>query len=173
MRKLFFFYLVVFYSSCTLKEQDKTNAQPYFDLDSYFKAEAQRLSKANLQINKTVKVNGQSEAKNIKITNWEKEFESFIAANINKASWKGSFKVQKDSSTTIYITQNEKIPVKKVEIVYRKNKIFGIKIFISNTNRLYTSKDSLTYYPDSLYQIKKLQQIKLMDSKTYQITGKF
>ncbi len=58
MRKLFFFCLVVFYSSCTLKEQDKTNAQPYFDLDSYFKAEAQRLSKANLQINKTVKVNG-------------------------------------------------------------------------------------------------------------------
>lgn len=173
MRKLFFFCLVVFYSSCTVKEQDETNAQPYFDLDSYFKAEAQRLSKANLQINKTVKVNGQSEAKNIKITNWEKEFESFISANINKASWKGSFKAQKDSNKTTYVTQNEKIPVKKVEIVYRKNKIYGIKIFISNTNRLYTSKDSLTYYPDSLYQIKKLQQIKLMDSKTYQITGKF
>lgn len=173
MRKLFFFCLVIFCSSCTLKEQDKTSAQLYFDLDSYFKAESQRLSKANLQIHKTVMVNGQSEEKNIKINNWEKEFESFIAADINKASWRGSFKVQKDNLTTIYLTQNEKIPVKKVEITYLKDKIYGIKIFITTTNRLYTSKDSLVYYPDSLYQIKKLQDIKLMDPKTYQVTGRF
>lgn len=118
-------------------------------------------------------VNGQSEEKNIKINNWEKEFESFIAADINKASWRGSFKVQKDNLTTIYLTQNEKIPVKKVEITYLKDKIYGIKIFITTTNRLYTSKDSLVYYPDSLYQIKKLQDIKLMDPKTYQVTGRF
>lgn len=173
MRKLFFFCLVVFCNSCTLKEQDKTSAQPYFDLDSYFKAEAQRLSKSNLQIDKTVMVNGESEEKNIKINNWEKEFESFIAADINKASWKGSFKIRKDSATTTYLTENEKIPVKKVEITYRKDKIYGIKIFITTTNRLYTSKDSLTYYPDSLYQLKKLQQIKLMGPKTYQVTGRF
>ena len=173
MRKLFFFCLVIFYSSCTLKEQDKTSAQLYFDLDSYFKTEAQRLSKANPQIDKTVMVNGQLEEKNVKINNWEKEFESFIAADINKASWRGSFKVQKDNLTTIYLTQNEKIPVKIVEITYLKDKIYGIKIFITTTNRLYTSKDSLVYYPDSLYQIKKLQDIKLMDPKTYQVTGKF
>lgn len=173
MRKLFFFCLVVFYSSCTLKEQDKTSAPHYFDLDSYFKAEAQRLSKANLQIDKTVMVNGQSEEKNVKINNWEKEFESFISADINKASWGGSFKIQKDSATTVYLTQNEKIPVKKVEITYHKDKIYGIKIFITTTNRLYTSKDSLVYYPDSLYQIKKLQDIKLMGPKTYQVTGRF
>lgn len=173
MKKLFFFCLVVFYSSCTLKEQDKTNTPSYFDLDSYFKSEAKRLSEANFQIEKTVIVNGESEEKNIIINNWEKEFDSFIAADINKVSWKGSFKVKKDSITTIYVTQNEKIPVKKVEIVYRKEKIYGIKIFITNTNRLYTSKDSLTYYPDSLYRIKKLQQIKLMGPKTYQITGRF
>lgn len=173
MKKIIICCLVVFYSSCTLKEQEKTTAKSYFGLDSYFKSEASRLTKANLQIDKTVMVNGESEEKNVKINNWEKELESFISSDINKASWKGSFEIQKDNSKITYLTDNKKIPVKKVEITYRKDKIYGIKIFITNTNKLYTSKDSLIYYPDSLYQIKKVQQIKLMDQKMYQVTGRF
>ena len=173
MKKIFFYCLVIIYSSCTIKEQDKSMAKSYFDLDSYFKSEANRLTKANLPINKTVSVNGEDEEKEIRINNWENEFDSFISANINKAAWRGSYKVIKHNSAEIYLTGNEKIPVKKVEITYRKDKIYSIKIYITNNNRLYTSKDSLSYYPDSLYQIKKVQQIKLMDQKTYQVTGRF
>ena len=118
-------------------------------------------------------VNGEREDMKVKINNWEKEFETFISSDINKSSWRGSFKVKKDYSTEIYVTDNEKIPIKKVEIFYRNDKISGIKIIINTSNRLYISKDTLSYYPDSLYQIKKVQKIKLMDQKTYQIIGKF
>ncbi len=173
MRKIIFYCLILFCSSCTLKEQEKAAGKTYFDLESYFKSEANRLSKANLQIDKTVLVNGESEEKNVKINNWEKELESFTSSDINKTSWRGAFKIKKDFSTETYVSDNEKINVKKVEITYRKNIIYGIKIFITTTNRLYTSKDSLIYYPDSLYQIKKVQQIKLMDKKMYDITGRF
>jgi hypothetical protein len=173
MRKIVIFCLVIFGSSCTLKEQEKPSAPSYFDLERYFKAEAKRLAKASPQITKSVEVNGQVEQKILKISTWEKEFDSFISAGINKASWKGSFKIQKSSNLEIYLTENKKIPVKKLEIIYRNDKVYGIKIFITNTNSLYTSKDSLSYYPDSLYQINKTQQIKLMDEKKYIVTGRF
>lgn len=173
MRKIVICFLVIFGSSCTLKEQDKPTVPSYFDLDNYFKAEAKRLTKANTPIEKSVGVNGQVEQQKIQITNWEKEFDSFISADINKASWKGSFKVQKNPSLTIYATESDKIPVKELRIAYRNNQIYSIKIFISNSNNLYTSKDSLSYYPDSLYQINKTQHIKLMEEKKYNITGRF
>lgn len=173
MRKLLFLSLIVLCGSCTLKDPDKEPVKSYFDLNSYFKSEAKRLAKANLPIEKSVMVNAKTEIKKLSINNWEKEFEAFISADINKASWKGSFELKKDSLSETYLTENEKIPVKKVEISYRNDKVYGIKIFITNTNSLYASKDSLSYYPDSLYQINKTQKIKLMEEKKYSITGRF
>lgn len=173
MRKIIICFWVMFCCSCTLKDQGQQTAPSYFDLDSYFKSEAKRLTKTNPPITKSVGVNGEVEQKTMQISNWEKEFESFISADINKASWRGSFNVKKDSTSAIYVTENEKIPVKKLEISYRNDKIQGIKIFISNTNALYTSKDSLSYYPDSLYQFNKTQRIQLMKEKKYRITGRF
>lgn len=173
MRKLLFLSFIILCGSCTLKDPNKESVKSYFDLNSYFKLEAKRLAKTNPQIEKRVMVNGKIEVKKLNINNWEKEFESFISADINKASWKGSFELKKDPHSETYLTENEKIPVKKVEITYRNDKIYGIKIFIANTNSLYASKDSLSYYPDSLYQINKTQKIKLMEEKKYSISGRF
>ncbi|RZL50307.1 MAG: hypothetical protein EOP00_05015 [Pedobacter sp.] len=143
------------------------------DLESYFKAEANRLAKANLTIDKTVTINDQTEEKKVKIANWEQEFSSFIDADINKASWRGAFKLTKNGNVETYISDSKRIPVKKVIVNYQNELIKSVKVFIVNTNDLYVSKDSLTYYPDSLYEIKKTQQIKLMDGKQYHVTGKF
>ncbi len=173
MRKLTLYALLIFCSACTFKEQDKLDSKTYFDVSGYFKGEAARLTKANLPVDKIVMVNGKMEEKKITITNWEKEFDLFISSDINKASWKGAFNTVKSDSITTYTSNSDKISVKKVEVVYQNEKIKAIKIFVTNTNNLYTSKDTLSYYPDSLYQIKKIQSIKLMDEKKYQITGKF
>ncbi|MFD0940685.1 hypothetical protein [Pedobacter boryungensis] len=173
MKKLIFICAMCIFSACTLKEQEKIATKSYFDLESYFKQEATRLTKANQPISKTVLVNGNAEAKSLLINNWENELSSFIEADINKASWRSSFEVKKTESLTTYTSNSKKIPVKKLEINYKDNKVMAIKILVTNTNDLYTSQDSLSYYPDSLYQIKKTQHIKLMDEKRYQITGKF
>jgi len=165
--------LLLFASSCNLKEQDKSNATAYFDLAAYFKKEAARLTKLDLTFNKSVLVNGTKEEKKVKISNWKKEFDTFSSSDINKASWRGSFKLNKTEGEEIYTSANDKIPVKKLQISYQNDKIKAIRIYIANSNDLYTSKDTLTYYPDSLYQINKTQQIKLMDQKKYIITGRF
>ncbi len=174
MKKLSLLYiLIACCTACTLKEQHQLNNKSYFDLATYFNKEAARLSQRKTPITKTVKINGQTETKQLNISNWEKEFDSFISADINKVSWQGAFKTEKSAQTTSYISNSDKIPVKKVEVTYSQTKVRGIRIFVTHTNDLYTSTDTLSYYPDSLYEIKKIQHIKLMNEKKYQIIGKF
>ena len=173
MRKSIFACILLALTSCTLKEQEKANTKTYFDLPNYFKQEANRLAKARPMINKTIEVNGKSETREVKIDNWEKEFDLFVQADINKASWRGSFTPTVANNLQVYTSQSNKIPVKRLEVSYTGNKVASIKVFVTNTNDLYTSNDSLSYYPDSLYRIKKVQHIKLMSEKKYEVTGKF
>lgn len=174
MKKILFGCLIVLSSSCTQDEvKNPLTGTAYFDLETYFKAEANRLTKTNPQLHKTVVVNGEIEARDVTINDWEQELESLIDASINKAAWRGAFKVQKDSATTVYSTQDDKIPVKKLLISFKDNNVSAIVAIVNNTNKLYTSTDSLIYYPDSLYQIKKTQQIRFMQPKNYRVTVKF
>jgi len=170
---LFGFLLLSSLVSCNLKEGGKEKVKTYFDLETFFKSEAKRLSAKNQTIDKTVIINGKAEHKKLTITNWEKEFSAFIDADINKASWKGSFGVSNVNNTKIYTSNSDKIAVKKLEVTTENGNILAIKIFVANINSLYTSRDSLTYYPDSLYEIKKVQHIKLMDQKKYDVIGRF
>lgn len=165
--------LIIFTSSCSNYDDNAREHPLYFDIGSYFKEEAIRLTKANKTIYKTVIVNGKAEQKKLTVTNWQQEFSSFIDADINKASWRGSFNYKKLGQIETYTSDYKKIPVKKLTVTLEGKKVKSIKIFILNTNDLYTSKDSLIYFPDSLYFIQKIQKIKLMDGKQYQVIGKF
>lgn len=172
MRFILICLLVFSISACSYDNKEKEDPI-YFDLKSYFNNEAARLTKNNQLVDKTVMINGKAEQKKLKINNWEQEFSSFIDADINKASWRGSFTLSKADHKETYTSDSKKIPVKKVEIFLMDKKVAGIKIFINNKNDLYNSSDSLVYYPDSLYEIKKTQKIKLMDGKQYIVSGKF
>ena len=174
MKKTIFGFLLALCSACV---QEKAQVSPqgefYFNLENYFKAEAGRLTETKPQLHKTVMVNGELETRNVTINDWEQEFESFIDADINKAAWRGAFKITKDHDTTTYMTNDLKIPVKKVEVIAKGGKIQAVAIFIVTNNKLYTSSDSLYYYPDSLYKIKKTQKIRLMQEKHYEVTSTF
>lgn len=161
------------FASCGVKDEEKATTQTYFSISDYFNNEAARLSKTNPMITKTVFVNDKTEEKKLRITNWEQELSSFIDADINKASWKGSFQLKKSDTSETYLSQSEKIPVKKVVILLRGKNVEGIKIFLENKNVLYSSTDSLVYLPNDYFEINKTQKIKLMDTKRYIIKGKF
>lgn len=153
--------------------QEQKNEITYFDVKGYFNAEVSRLTKANPEITKTVLVDDSLEIKKIRIHDWKKELAAFSDADMNRNSWKGLFTLSKHNDAEIYHSENEKVPVKTVSITFKNNKVYGFKIVVKNTNALYQSVDTLTYYPDSLYQVKKIQNIRLLAKKNYQITGKF
>ena len=172
------FFILLLCSGCQrTAEQMQKNELTYFDIKDYFEKESARLSKTSTFITKTVSVNDSSEAKRTQINNWAKELEIFKDADINKNAWKGLFKISKLGDKQQYTTDNEKIPVKQLTIFYRKGntqapEVSGLQIIVKNSNLLYNSNDTLLYYPDSLYQVKKTQNILFLSSKRYQINGK-
>lgn len=173
MRKnllLFGIFLVFYGCTPTVKNQKDTLA--YFDLKGYFKQEALRLTKSNPLITKTVEVNSTAETKKIRIVDWTKEFAVFSDADINRNAWKGLFSTHTEGQQQQYRSDQEKIPVKEVLVTKKNGQVSGIRILIRYSNMLYTSADTLSYYPDSLYQINKKQHIKLMAEKSYRITGR-
>ena len=161
--------------SCSQPEQQVKNGTDatYFDLAGYFNGEANRLQAANPSIRKQVMAKGKAEVKNTKVTDWKTELASFTNADINKTSWRGEFSITKDDSLTTYITDNPKIPVKKLEVLQKSAQVIGIRIFKSSENALYDAVDTLIYFPDSIYIIKNQQKIKLLNVKNYEVIGKF
>lgn len=164
---------VLFLFSCAQQDSKKTDAPTYFNLTAYFEGEASRLQKTDPTIVKHVVAVGKAEQISTKITDWKTELSTFSTADINKASWKGEFTETVTKGSTNYTTNNPKIPIKRIEIIKTNNQIKAIKIFKTTENYLYTSTDTLLYYPDSLYFIQNLQDITLLGKKKYQVTGKF
>ena len=165
---------VVFLYACGSKQQQKNDTQPiHFDVKSFFEKEIARLDHQNPLVLKIVAKNELSEEKKLKIKNWKKELQSFIDADINKASWQKEFKTSITNETISYTTTNEKIPVKKLIVKQKGNHISYIKAIVNDSNFLYISKDTLTYYPNQFYEIKKTQKIKLFSKISYKIIGKF
>lgn len=173
MKRSFLGVFVLLLFSCSQQESKQMDTPVYFDLAKYFEGEAARLQKTNPEVIKGVIAIGKAEQKATKIADWKTELASFSNADINKASWKGEFKEINNGGNIIYATTNSKIPIKKIEIVKFNDQIKSIKIFKATQNYLYTSTDTLLYYPDSLYFVQNLQNIKLLGEKKYQITGKF
>lgn len=160
--------------SCNQGKDSKIDSgNAYFDLQGYFEKEIARLQRLNPTVSKTVSVNGINESNNVKVADWKKELAIFANADINKASWQGSFTNKKVGSADVYSSDSKKIPVKRVYVAKRGSEIQKIEIIIANKNILFQSNDTLSYYPDSLYLIKKQQKIRLLNEKKYTISGKF
>jgi hypothetical protein len=154
-------------------DERQKDASAYFDLKGYIEKEVNRLTKVNPLVTKIVGINGSSETRTLKIADWKRELSAISNADINKASWRGAFRITRSENKVIYKSDDRKVPVKELTVFYRGNAASGFLLLIRNSNMLYTSSDSLTYYPDSLYRIKKNQQIKLLSEKKYEVSIKF
>ncbi|WP_461451780.1 hypothetical protein [Mucilaginibacter sp.] len=146
----------------------------YFDLKGYFMTDSARLSRLNPLIYKTVKHNNATESKKVHITNWGTELSLFSGSDINKPSWKDSYKIIIDGNTTTYLALDSSLKTRKMMITKETNgKVKSIIIFNSTNNALYKTKEKLSYFPDSLYSIQKLQSVKLFGTNNYAISGSF
>ncbi|MFP5081958.1 hypothetical protein [Pedobacter sp. JCM 36344] len=176
MRKNALFPLTLLFLICSCKsptDKEQISKSEYFDIKGYFEAEISRVSKLKPSIKKTVAVNGILETKTIKIKDWKHELSAFSDADINRASWKGLFIVSKMDTMETYLSENDKVTVREVTVKLRKGQVYKISIVIQNKNMLYDSVDSLIYVADSLYRVKKQQNIKFLSTKNYLIEGKF
>lgn len=165
--------LILLSGACTSPgPESKATVPSYFDLKGYIRGEAVRLQQLNPTVEKTVMVNGIPETKKMTIANWKKELSSFTDADINKQAWKGLFNVQRTGNEEHYRSDDDKVPVKLMTVSFQGKKVSSIRVINSNSNMLYTSADTLLYIPDSLYEMRKTQHIRLLKEKQYRILGK-
>lgn len=166
------FFLFLFIISCKESTNQNNRAIYYFDLKSYFINQAYKLQSHNKPIEKTVSKDGLQEKKAIMVNDWNEEFSLFLNSDINKSSWRDSYK--KDSSTNkiIYQAKSNQLITKTIEIYLLNKKPCLIKIHNSDKNYLSEKDEILSFYPDSIYKIQKTQKIAFGKRHVYLITGK-
>lgn len=171
MNRKLFILLLVFISSCTGREEMKTETI-FFDVAGFFESESERLTNNHTLVNKSVKHNDVTEIKNGISVDWENELALFIASDINKSAWRNSYKISEDSLGTRYLAIDFNLRTRFIAI--RKDKEGRVVYFrIKNRSRskLYESTEELTYIPDSVYTIKKNQSVRFLGNNNYQIRG--
>lgn len=172
-KKYFLIVLVLCCFSCKPKLAQTNTNLLYFDISGFFNKEAERLKKLNPTVEKLVSINGNTERKTVKISDWEKELTIFANADINKSAWRGSFNIKKVDNTIYYDAKDPKVSVKQVAVESFDKQVRKIVIVIGIKNILYQSNDTLIYQPNISYQINKQQHIKFLNSKNYKILANF
>lgn len=164
-------FSLVILSGCT-PNKEAANVKSYFDISGFFNSEAALLQKADPIIVKKVSQNAGSETKVLRIENWQTELDIFASSDINKPSWNKSYTVVNKGSCTDYIANEPKLRTRLVRIEKnRQGKPAHIFIQNQTNNFLFSSKEELHYYTDSLYVINKEQKVFILGDNHYQIKG--
>ncbi len=166
--------LIAALTACKSADQAPDIKNTYFDIRGFFTSEASRLSASKPMVAKMITDDSTSEKKNIRIANWQNELALFSASDINKPSWRDSYGVTQEANITTYTALEEGLRTRLISI--KKNtsgKTVLIRIHNKTSNLLYSSEESLEYFPDSLYRIEKYQDIKLLGAHRYVIEAKF
>ncbi|GAA3966508.1 hypothetical protein [Mucilaginibacter dorajii] len=157
--------------SCRPDKTQPNGTLKYFDVAGYFKADTSKLQKLNPVVDKTVLHNGTSENKTVHIPNWGQELNLFIQSDINRPAWKNSYTVLNTDSLIIYTAKTPDLRTTKIMIRKDNNKVKWLVIYNHTKNLLYETREKLSFFPDSAYQIEKSQQVKLMGKNLYMVKG--
>ena len=144
----------------------------YFDINGYFTKDIARLNNLNKPVFKTVTHNGVSESKTVHINDWSRELDLFIQSDINRPAWKNSYKVITEDNFLIYRAKYPELKMHEMIIKEDKGKVKWILIYNKTPkNILYQTTEKLSYFPDSLYMIEKVQKVRLIGSNYYKVEG--
>lgn len=158
--------------------QERANLQ-YFDLSGFIKKEAERLAKTNAEVSKTAFLNGKEEMKKMAISDWEKELNSFVEADINRKSFLGKYaadSIVREGQLSVmrYSAQKENLRTRELSVIYDKDRN-PVKIIavLYTGNILYTSHQQLSYEPDKGFWISGKQTIRFLEPDSFSVTAIF
>ncbi len=159
--------------SCESPSADKkgslTTAE--FDVPSFFQKEIALLNSTKPKIKKTVLKDSISETKELVIADWNKELTSFLAVDLNKAAYRGTFQKDSTGNTVVYTFTDSTIDLSSLKIVYVDHIPTEFTIKKSTQNLLYNTSESLEYIKGKSYSIDKLQSVYMLGSQHYKIAG--
>jgi len=152
----------------------------FFSLKKFFAGEAARLRRDRYRLNKTVVYESATEKHVVGVSSWEKELGIFADADINKSAWIDKYRTTSTSGQITYAAVDSSLKVKGITIsrdvknaASADGGVHAIRINLSTSNFLYNMSEQLSYFPDSGYRIQRMQNIKVLGRKTYNIGAAF
>ncbi len=174
IRLLLLFPLVLLLGGCGGSSTPGTDkAGSFFSLSDYFTGEAARLQQIRPLVLKTAAKGDLSATKTVRVPNWKNEFGLFIESDINKPAWKDRYRQIRQGNWVEYRSTD---PSQRTSLIRVTTNAGGKPVHITVRNRasnvLYSSSEQLDYYADSLYVIRKKQQVTFLGTTAYYIRGK-
>lgn len=181
--KLFFLATLVFVCSNCNNTPNTTLGKDvaYFDLDTFFHQEINRLRQLQVKVSKTVKIGDHQESRIQDTTlNLEQEFKLFTIHNINKPSLIGRYKVdtmQTDDSTldTLrYLAMDKKLLTRMLMILFDNTKqVKQIEIESASGSLLINTESRAFYSPTIGYEVKSNQHLLLLGRQVFEMKASF
>ncbi len=167
MRKTYISIVIILILNSCQNKSDKKNNENYFDLKSSLDKEILYINQLNGLINKMVMIDQKVEQKNIAKESCLSDLQSIFEYDLNKPSWKNSFRVNNTANATTYSSIEKSIPVRKmiVEKNAVTNNIEHIRIIYRNENNLFKTHKIIDIQPKKGYQICITQDVRGLDKE--------
>lgn len=159
-------------SSPEVEKKSEQKAQAYFDIPSFIQQEIDSLKQANPTVNKTVTKDKEEETKDLKIKDWDNEFSSFKAIDLNKPAYAGFIELDTVDSVIEYNFTNPDLDLACVRIAFNeegKVKMLSVDKHVKNT--LYQTSEFLVYEKGNFYIVEKNQKVRVMGENYYKVQG--
>lgn len=175
MKNKIYYFLILFISSCA--DAPVVKHEPYFSISKFMTDEIKQHQTTNTRLLKMVKRDDQLETREIAVSNWEHELKPFFESDIDKPAWHLAYicdTVKTDSlMQVVYVANDEKAPVRRMQIDYLQEQIQRIDIQFEKNNPWFSLKRNLIYQRNIGYQISGEQNMVLSDPSLFEINVKF
>lgn len=174
-------------SACTLNDVKGSKKLSHFSTAQYFTHLADSLSGTTVALVKTASINGKTAIDTFLIqqdtTFWQREFDAFIQADIDKPAMRGAYQLDTVQTETIlgetyktvhYYTDHEDLKTKSLRVQYTPSgKVAWLRMEVADTNVIYRTRQVLRYSPDTGYVVKAAQEVVAQPAESYAIKVKW
>ncbi|MGH1338611.1 MAG: hypothetical protein ACRBFS_21030 [Aureispira sp.] len=177
--RLLYLISLFFLASCavpTINNSDQS-AGAFFDLKGFFKKEVAYLTAQQVNVQKTIRQNGQEESKKVAIEDWERELTFFTESDINKPSWRDQYSIDSvyngNKLLLHYQCKDENLSTQVLDIEIVGDTVQSIVVVKNIKNQVYTTQQYLTYLPKKHYKINQTQDIVFLSEDDYSIEASY
>ncbi len=137
----------------------------FFDLKNFLEKEIKTGLETGKSVKKTVTVNGQSETKNMAITDWATELRPFLNADINRPAWQDKYlrkesRLENQDSVFEYYALRDALKVR--HLIVQRNAAqtdYSIKILTAEKTAATETRTELFLDKKTGYSIKSAQKL--------------
>lgn len=160
IRTYIFLLVVALCSACNVSDTEaKIDDKPFFDLAGFIDAQVTELNAQQLNVEKTVVINGQEETQRDPELDFERDLAIFRRSDINRVAWADKYEVKETTDQTSYIATDSSLQTQLLR-VFKKADGAIERIYIERRmgNFLSDGRQQLTYLPGKGYKVVSRQQ---------------